>query len=167
MLAIQVVELIWTKFRRGAAFGNWRAEVPRGYVVDAMGGTPACVVQRYRLASWDGFAPELEEHEVLQHVPGTVKDLRVRVEGDDAYRLGLRGNTERRPPPGWPQVPTAVRLAPGQFVRFIVNSRHTSGAGRTYYLETTYNVAGGPAVPPDRFQHGEPDRVIDLRGHLF
>ena len=166
MLAIQVVELSWTKLSRGAAGGEWRSEVPRALPVDLRPGDGACVVQRYRLEAGNGFQPQLLSREALAQIPGKEGHLRIRADGHDRFLLGLAGNPEKRPPPGWQEVPTAIALAPGQFIRFIVNARHTSFRGQ-WYVETTYNVTAGNEVAADRFMQGPPDRELDLRGHLF
>jgi hypothetical protein len=60
-----------------------------------------------------------------------------------------------------------LRLEAGGFLRFIVNARMIGSNGRQWYSETTYNVAAGSDVAPDRFNQGPPSRVVDLRGHLF
>lgn len=166
MLVIQVVELVWTKASRGAEGGAWRAEVPRALPIDLRPGDGPCVVQRYRLEAGDGFRPQLLSREPLAHIPGKEGHLRIRADGQDHFLLGLAGNPQKRPPPGWQEVPTAIALAPGQFIRFIVNARHTSLRGQ-WYVETTYNVAAGNELAADRFTHGAPHRELDLRGHLF
>ena len=92
-------------------------------------------MQRYRLEAGNGFQPKLLSREALQHIPGKEGHLRIHADGHDRFLLGLAGNPEKRPPPGWQEVPTAIALAPGQFIRFIVNARHTSQRGQ-WYVET-------------------------------
>ena len=166
MLVVQVVELVWTKASRGAAGGARRAEVQRALPIDLQPADGAYLVQRYRLEAGNGFQPKLLSREALQHIPGKEGHLRIHADGHDRFLLGLAGNPEKRPPPGWQEVPTAIALAPGQFIRFIVNARHTSFRGQ-WYVETTYNVTAGNEVAADRFMQGTPDRELDLRGHLF
>jgi hypothetical protein len=166
MLVVQVVELLWDKASRDAGSRDLRAKVPRALPIDVGAGNVMCVIQHYRLHAWRGFQPELERHETLAHVPGSEGSLRIRSTGQDRYLLGFAGNTTRRPPPGWPEVPIALVLEPGAFVRFIVNARHTSYSGQTY-VETTFNVTAGVDIPANRFLLGPPDRELDMRGHLF
>lgn len=167
MLVIQVVELVWTKASRGSAGGEWRAGVQRALPVDLQPGDGACVVQRYQLHAGDGFLPTLRSRESFPHVPGKEGALRIRSQADDQFLLGLAGNLDKRPPPGWPDIPTALVLMPGQFMRFIVNERQTLSRGNQRYVERAYNVTTGIEVPADRFTQGPPDRELDLRGHLF
>ena len=101
MLVVQVVELVWTKASRGAAGGARRAEVQRALPIDLQPADGACLVQRYRLEAGNGFQPKLLSREALQHIPGKEGHLRIHADGHDRFLLGLAGNPEKRPPPGW------------------------------------------------------------------
>jgi hypothetical protein len=66
--------------------------------------------------------------------------------------------------PPRPRRPPAVRLVPGQWVRWQLNYRFSSAAGMadwSYWLDT-FNIAYGP-VDPEAFL-GTPDHVVDERG---
>ncbi|HEY8876091.1 MAG TPA: hypothetical protein VIN03_00920 [Roseateles sp.] len=162
MLTVQVVEILWTKATRGAPRALERVSLPRAFPVDSPPGN--YVVQRYRLAEWEDFQPQLLKTETFDNVRGTEGVLRITFR-DGAFSLGVSG-TPRSGQPKRRALPDAIELSAGQFARLVLNARHTSYSGQ-YYSETIYNVACGDVVPADRFLSGKPDHDIDLKANLF
>lgn len=162
MLAIQVVNILWTKATRGAPRANERAALPRAFGLAADDG--ACLIQQHRMVEWRGFAPELVRVECLPVVPASIEALRVRIAGAEAI-LGISG-TSFGGQPKRRAVPEAIRLLPGQWARISLNARHTSYSGQ-HYSETVFNVALGDAIPSDRFLAGAPTHEMDFKAHLF
>ncbi|WP_457324501.1 hypothetical protein [Roseateles sp. P5_E11] len=163
MLAVQVIEILWTKATRGAPRSNERVALPRAFPLDGQPRT--CLVQHFKIAEWDDFQPRLLKSEMKDHVPGSEDVLRISAMPDQAFCLGILGT----PSAGQPKrhaLPGVVRLLPGEFARLVVNARHTTYSGQ-YYSETIYNVACGDSVPADRFLAGNPDHDVDLKANLF
>jgi hypothetical protein len=164
-VTVQWVRTSWTKRSRGGEAAARRNAVPVGFAL------PGGVVSSGRAASkgrqvplahtvtvreWEDFTPvqgraELKNVDVqLRRVDGRLRVL-PRVEP----MFGL---------PPRPRRPPAVRLVPGQWVRWQLNYRFSSAAGVrdwSYWLDT-FNIAFGP-VTADVFL-GTPDFHVDEQG---
>ena len=123
------------------------------------------IVQRYRIAEWEGFMPKLMATEIKESVPGSEDVLRISREREGPFRLGLAATPFGGRPRRHPRL-KAVRLVPGEYARLVVNARHTTYSGQ-YYSETVFNVACGEHVPPNRFLLGSPEHELDLKANLF
>jgi hypothetical protein len=163
MLVVQVVEILWTKATRGAPRSNERANLPRAFPIE--GGPGQCIIQRHRIAEWEGFSPKLIQCERSPSIPGSVEVLRISSEPAGTFTLGILGTPSAGQPKRYP-APKALQLVPGQYVRLTVNARHTTYSGQ-YYSETVYNVACGEEVATNRFLLSPPDHELDLKANLF
>lgn len=163
LLAIQIVEILWTKATRGAPRSKERVGLARAFPM--VPEVAECIVQRHRLVEWEGFAPQSISTEALASVPGTVEVLRIVPEKAGAFVLGMLGT----PHGGQPErhaIHNAIRLLPGQWARLVVNARHASTAGQ-HYSETIFHVACGIDIASNRFLRGAPDHELDLKAALF
>ncbi|MFD9434848.1 hypothetical protein [Streptomyces sp. NPDC060002] len=152
-IAVQWVRTSWTKESRGGEAAARRNAAPAGFVLPQPEAASAHVV---RMDERDGFAPF-----------GTQADIRtvdvLLREADGRLRVlprvqPLFGQPPRR------RRPPAVRLAPGQWVRWQLNYRFSSAAGIrgwSYWLDT-FNIAYGP-VNPDVFL-STPTVFVDEQG---
>jgi hypothetical protein len=163
MLIVQIVEILWTKATRGAPRANERVGLARAFPIQ--GSSREYLVQRYRIAEWEGFLPKLVKVEAKDSVPGSEEVLRIAQEPNGAFRLGLLGTPNAGQPHRHSEL-NAIRLLPGQYARLVVNARHTNYSGQ-YYSETVFNVACGEYVPTNRFLDGSPDHKLDLKANLF
>ncbi|MFB7620662.1 hypothetical protein [Kitasatospora sp. NPDC056181] len=179
-MTVQWVRTSWTKRSRGGPAAARRNAAAAGFAVPPQPSTPFApsqsvlavppvpsmhpvrpgrpvhLVHVVSMAEADGFAPR-ERWEVLP--PGALglreADGRLRVLPPVEPLYGLPPRV-RRPP--------AVRLAPGQWVRWQLNYRFSSAAGIrdwSYWLDT-FNVAYGPAGPGLFLT--EPTVLVDERG---
>ncbi|AUY53869.1 hypothetical protein [Streptomyces sp. CB01881] len=155
-MTVQWVRTSWTKRSRGGPAAARRNAAAAGFAVPSQPSTLSApspsmpsvhpahlahLVHLVRMGEADGFAPR-EGWEVLP--PGALglreADGRLRVLPPVEPLYGLPPRA-RRPP--------AVRLAPGQWVRWQLNYRFSSAAGVrdwSYWLDT-FNIAYGPAGP--------------------
>ena len=162
MLAVQWVEIFWTKATRGAPRANERVALPRAFAwVVPQGGVLA--TQHYRLHEEDGFQPRLVDEEVAVQ-PGGVIDMLACKRMADGWELRLLG-TPGDGQPRRPRMERALCLHDGEAACIVVNSRHTGYFGQ-FYRETIYNVACGEQVPVERFLR-PPEHLLDMRAHLF
>ncbi|WP_203900320.1 hypothetical protein [Virgisporangium aliadipatigenens] len=159
----QWVRTSWTKASRGGPAAARRNAVPVGFVLPPLTG-PA--VHEVLMDEADGFTPR----ESLRDGPPTgvtgAYTSAVRLsEADGRLRVELRatswGAPRRR------SRPPAVRLAPGEWVRWQVNYRFSWPAARggawSYRLDTL-NLAYGP-VAAEAFL-GDPTHHVDERAAL-
>lgn len=163
MLVVQVVEILWTKATRGAPRSNERVVLPREFPI--VSGRGECVVQRHRMAEWEGFSPKLVTAGESLYLPGSIDVLRISSGSEGFFTLSVLctpnvGQPERRP------IPKAVNVGSGQYVRIKINARHATYSGQ-YYSETVYNVASGEELASNRFSLGPPDHDLDLKANLF
>ena len=164
MLAIQIVEILWTKATRGAPRSNERAALSRAFPFIAK--PAAYAVQHFRLAEWNSaFAPELVKVTSEPVVPRSEGALRIQVGTDDSFKLGFLG-TPNAGQPKRKAAPEVFTLLAGQFARLVVNARHATYSGQ-YYSEIIYNVTCGPSVATERFLQGSPEHELDLKDILF
>lgn len=152
-ITAQWVRVSWTKLSRGGPAAAVRNALPAGCVLPELPGRSAHVV---RMREEAGFAPVETVADVgtlnvsLREVGGRLRVL---------PRIGpLHGlpPRKRRPP--------AVKLAPGEWVRWRLNYRFSSSAGMqdwSYWLDT-FNVGYGD-LSAEVFL-GEPTRFVDERG---
>lgn len=164
MLAVQIVEILWTKATRGAPRSNERPALPRAFPlnIDFAG----YAVQHFRLAEWkNSFSPELIKVATSSSVPASEAELQIQVNPDGSFRLGFVGASDG----GQPKrraISEVFTLFAGQYACIVVNARHTTHSGQ-YYSETTYNVTCGTTVAAERFLLGHPEHELNLKAWLF
>ncbi|KZM36523.1 hypothetical protein [Oerskovia enterophila] len=153
---LQVVTTRWTKRSRGGDAATVRNATPVAFRLPA-GSAP--LVHAVEMHEEHGFRP-------VESIggPATAETVSLRVrEGQLTVFV---------PVPAWhaipprPRRPPAVRLAPGEWVRWQLNFRFSSLAGMQdwSYWQDTVNVACGP-VSRDVFL-GTPTYRVDERGSL-
>lgn len=153
----QWVRTWWTKQARSGADARRRNALPVSFTLPEV--APP-LVHSVVMREWDhGFAPRST---VTHDVPDR-GDVLLR-EADGLLRVMLvaaqyPGVIRRRPP--------ALRLRPGEWVRWQITYRRASSSGRGpwYYSLDTLNLAYGPPPAPDTFL-GEPTRLVDERRQL-
>ncbi|MFJ4796513.1 hypothetical protein [Kitasatospora purpeofusca] len=164
---VQWVRTSWTKRSRGGEGAARRNAAPVGFVLPSGRASSAHVVRTalevrtahvVRMAEREGFAPR-ETQEELRGIAVGLREadgrLRVLPRVDPLFGLPPR---LRRPP--------AVRLRPGEWVRWQLNHRFSSATGTqdwSYWLDT-YNIAYGP-VDAEVFL-SEPTVFVDECGPL-
>ncbi|WP_307813918.1 hypothetical protein [Streptomyces sp. N35] len=154
-ISVQWIRTTWTKESRGGEAATRRNAAPVGFALPHEQASWAHVV---RMHERDGFEP-YDSREDLSKV-----DVQLR-EADGRLRVFPRVQPLFALPPR-PRRPPAVRLVPGQWVRWQVNYRFSSALGIrgwTYWLDT-FNIAYGP-VDADVFLSA-PTVFIDERGSL-
>lgn len=154
-VTVQWIRTSWTKQSRGGEAAARRNAAPAGFAVPSVLPSVAHVV---RMHERDGFHPQ-EGMEDLRKV-----DVQLR-EAEGRLRVLPRVQPLFAIPPR-PRRPPAVRLEPGQWVRWQLNYRFSSAAGVrdwSYWLDT-FNVAYGP-VTADVFLSA-PTVFVDERGPL-
>lgn len=162
---VQVVTTRWTKHSRGGPAATVRNATPVAFLLpegllsagSSEGSAP--LVHGVEMREEDGFRPveSIGDASTLEKVRLRVRDGRL---------------TVFTPIPEWyeipprPRRPPAVRLAPGEWVRWQLNFRFSSLAGMQdwSYWQDTVNVAYGP-VSRDVFL-GPPTYEVDERGSL-
>ncbi|MDX3238087.1 hypothetical protein PV392_20855 [Streptomyces sp. ME03-5709C] len=154
-VTVQWIRTSWTKLSRGGEAAARRNAAPVGFAVPCLPPSSAHVV---RMHERDGFEP----HGVADDLSKVDVQLR---ETDGRLRVLPRVQPLFAVPPRPPR-PPAVRLEPGQWVRWQLNYRFSSAAGVrgwSYWLDT-FNIAFGP-VDAVVFL-SEPTVHIDERGPL-
>ncbi|MCT2583877.1 hypothetical protein [Actinophytocola gossypii] len=154
-VTVQWVHTSWTKRSRGGAAATRRNTAPIGFVVP---NAPIPFAHLVTMSERQDFHPE----ETVAEVTRVEVSLH---EADGRLRVLPRVNPLFGLPPR-PRRPPAVRLAPGQWVRWQLNYRFSSAAGMqdwSYWLDT-FNIAYGP-VHADVFL-GAPTHLVDERGPL-
>ncbi|MFE9812064.1 hypothetical protein ACFYRN_39540 [Streptomyces sp. NPDC005227] len=154
-ITVQWIRTTWTKESRGGDAAARRNAAPVGFALPHEIAPLAHVI---RMHERDGFEP-YDNREVLGKV-----DVQLR-EADDRLRVFPRAQPLFALPPR-KRRPPAVRLVPGQWVRWQLNYRFSSALGIrgwTYWLDT-FNIAYGP-VNSDTFLSAPPVS-IDERGPL-
>jgi hypothetical protein len=152
-VAVQLVRTWWTKESRGGAAAARRNAAPVAFELTD-GHRP--LTHEITMREEHDFAPEA----VTTHdQPG--RDVvrlrqatgRLRVMLVSAHRQGV---IRRRPP--------AVRIGPGETLRWTINYRFV-GYAETLYRLDTLNVAYGPDIAADVFL-AAPTKVVDERAEL-
>ncbi|MEU9112834.1 hypothetical protein AB0D04_13850 [Streptomyces sp. NPDC048483] len=154
-ITVQWIRTSWTKQSRGGEAASLRNAAPIGFALPYAEAASAHVI---RMRERDGFAPR-DTQEDLRKI-----DVQLR-EADGRLRVFPRVKPLFALPPR-PRRPPAVRLAPGQWVRWQLNYRFSSMAGTqdwSYWLDT-FNIAYGPAKA-DVFL-STPTVFIDEQGSL-
>ncbi|MEV6650282.1 hypothetical protein [Streptomyces sp. NPDC051219] len=152
-ITVQWIRTSWTKQSRGGKPAARRNAIPVGFPLPPALASCAHVV---RIREWEDFQPR-DTVEDLAKVDVQLCEsngrLRVFPRVQPLFALPPRA---RRPP--------AVRLAPGQWVRWQLNYRFSSAAGMQdwYYWLDTFNIAYGPAAT-DLFL-GAPTFLVDEQG---
>jgi hypothetical protein len=163
MLAVQVVEVLWTKATRGAPESNMRSALQRAYAIELL--DAPYVLHHVRLSEWEDFQPRMIRREGRPSIPRTEGGLSMKLGESGRIHLGLIGNPSGGQPHRHPVV-EALTLSPGESARLIINGRHSSYSGQ-WYSEFIYNVASGSSVPADRFVRAMPDHQFSLAANLF
>ncbi|MET9293349.1 hypothetical protein [Streptomyces sp. NPDC003077] len=154
-ITVQWIRTSWTKESRGGEGAARRNAAPVGFALPCPAPSSAHVV---RMHERNDFAP-YDSQEDLDRV-----NVQLR-EADGRLRVQPRLEPLLAIPPR-PRRPPAVRLAPGQWVRWQLNYRFSSASGTqdwSYWMDT-FNIAYGP-VGADAFL-SEPTVHIDERGAL-
>ncbi|MFD9071503.1 hypothetical protein [Streptomyces lasiicapitis] len=154
-ITMQWIRTSWTKESRGGEAAARRNAAPVGFALPHAESGSAHVI---RMHERDGFEP-YDSWEDLRRVDVQLREadgrLRVLPRVQPLFALPPRS---RRPP--------AVRLVPGQWVRWQLNYRFSSAAGIrgwSYWLDT-FNIAYG-AVNADVFLTA-PTVSVDEQGPL-
>ncbi|MFE7858761.1 hypothetical protein [Streptomyces sp. NPDC057403] len=134
-ITVQWVRTSWTKKSRGGQAAACRNAAPVGFLLPR---APSSTVSFIHMAEADGFEPR-EFTKGLQEVDVSLReaDGRLRVHARVEPLFGL---------PPRPHRPPAVRLLPGQWVRWQLNYRFTGMTAMrewSYWLDT-FNIAYGP-----------------------
>ncbi|MER7179446.1 hypothetical protein ABT404_08170 [Streptomyces hyaluromycini] len=152
-ITVQWVKTSWTKQSRGGEAAARRNAVPLGFPLLHVPAEQAHFVQ---MSERDDFEPRSSQRD-LREIGVSLRDERDRLQVlarvDPLFGLPPR---PRRPP--------AVRLLPGQWVRWQLNYRFTSALGIrgwSYWLDT-FNIAYGP-VDRDVFL-SDPTVIVDECG---
>ncbi|CCK24984.1 Hypothetical protein BN159_0605 [Streptomyces davaonensis JCM 4913] len=150
---MQWIRTSWTKESRGGESAARRNAAPLGFSLPQV---PSGFAHFVEMSEWDGFEPRAGQRD-LDKVGVSLREegdrLRVQARVEPLFGLPPR---RRRPP--------AVRLLPGQWVRWQLNYRFSSAAGIrdwSYWLDT-FNIAYGP-IDQDVFL-SEPSVLIDECG---
>ncbi|UXI67920.1 hypothetical protein [Tahibacter amnicola] len=162
-VAVQVVTIQWTKATRGAPGSIRRAALPRAFPLRQ--GTGWCSIEHITLSEWEQFRAHHRVEEPLGQLPFEICSLRLRLESADELSVGI-GCTQHAGQPWRIARPRVMGLGPGQSGRVATNARHTSYAGQ-WYTETTFHIAYGGDLSPDRFMSGKPDRDYNQKAALF
>ncbi|MFD9882555.1 hypothetical protein ACFWZT_13945 [Streptomyces alboflavus] len=154
-VTVQWVRTSWTKQSRGGEAAARRSAAPVGFALPhGLAPHPHTV----RMHERDGFAPH--------HGQGELKRVDVQLrEAEGRLRVFPRVQPLFALPPR-PRRPPAVRLVPGQWVRWQLNYRFSSAAGIrdwSYWMDT-FNIAYG-TVKDDVFL-GTPTFLVDEQGPL-
>lgn len=162
MLVVQHICWKWSKLSRDAAGGALRSTLPRAHPFSGAQGV--FVVDDHDGVDTRGYRSLLTTT-CEAHVPGHFGVLRIVARAKGRFVLGITGNV----PAGRPRlhpIEEAFELEAGGYARFMLNARITASSGQ-WYEEHTYNVTCGEQLPVDVFTARAPDRVFDLRAHLF
>lgn len=155
-ISVQWIRTSWTKVSRGGDAASRRNAAPIGFALPPPETTTSAHV--IRMHERDGFEP-YDTQEDRANV-----DVQLR-EADGRLRILPRVQPLFALPPR-PRRPPAVRLAPGQWVRWQLNYRFSSALGIrdwSYWLDT-FNIAYGP-VDADVFL-STPTVFINEQGPL-
>lgn len=153
---MQLVRTSWTKRSRGGVEAARRNAVPVAFPLPhARAGVHEVLVREL-----DGFAPE------FLPVRADLATDDVSLKEEDGRLRVLVNDNPRGAPRRHRRVP-AVRIAPGEWVRWQINQRFVSCcSGEWRYQLMTLNVAYGSGVDLESF-FGTPTRFVDERESLF
>ncbi|MEU6278741.1 hypothetical protein [Streptomyces sp. NPDC047028] len=152
-VTVQRVRTSWTKRSRGGEAAARRNAAPVSFVLPHM---PPGFAHSIQISEREGFVPRARQTD-LRWI-----DVSLRDEGDRLRVLARVGPLFGLPPRR--RRPPAVRLLPGQWVRWQLNYRFSSASGTrdwSYWVDT-FNIAYG-LVGRDVFM-SEPDVVVDECG---
>lgn len=162
-VVVQHVQTAWTKLSRGGPAAAVRNRAPVAYPLPVALRVPS--VQRVTHHESDRFIPREEERDFKIESQGTRLRYAELALVDDGTRLRVALHPSSRGMPRRHRRPPAVRLLPGEWLRWQVNYRFVGvSSGEWHYRLDTFNVAFG-AVHAELFL-GEPTRQIDERTHL-
>jgi hypothetical protein len=149
---VQRVGMSWTKESRGGREAVRRSAAPTAFPIPS---GLASALHEVSLLESSSFQPHAQVRDLAECGMNLLEaDGFLTVSPPEA----IPGGVPRR---DWR--PPAVRLAPGQWLRWQINYRFGGRTNWTYRLET-FNVAYGP-LPPKVFL-SVPTRRIDERGSL-
>ncbi|MBM7478194.1 hypothetical protein ACFP63_04430 [Oerskovia jenensis] len=153
---LQVVTTRWTKHSRGGEAATVRNATPVAFRLPA---AEMPLVHGVEMREEDDFRP-------VESIGDASTEERVRLRVRDGRLTVFTPIPEWYAIPPRPRRPPAVRLAPGEWVRWQLNFRFSSlfGTQDWSYWQDTVNVAYGP-VPRDVFL-GPPTYEVDERGSL-
>lgn len=161
VIIVQWVRTSWTKLSRGGPAAAVRNAAPIAFPLPV---THRSVVHEVTMDEKHDFQPDfdLTDLPILQPPGRTLAEVSLSENHDTLRVLPVL----RYPIPPRPRRPPAVRLRPGQWLRWQLNYRHSSltGRGDWQYHQNTLNLAYGP-IDPETFL-GTPTRLIDERGPL-
>ncbi|MFI0960567.1 hypothetical protein ACH4S8_03950 [Streptomyces sp. NPDC021080] len=152
-ITVQWVKTSWTKQSRGGEAAALRNALPVGFALPRI---PSGSAHFVHMSEHDGFEPRSGRTELRE------VGVSLRNEGDRLRVLARVEPLFGLPPR--PRRPPAVRLLPGQWVRWQLNYRFSSALGIrgwSYWLDT-FNIAYGP-VDREVFL-SEPTVIIDECG---
>jgi hypothetical protein len=156
-VVVQWVRTSWTKASRGGAAAARRNAAP---VAFPLPGVAAPLMHEVLMSEGEDFQPRSSQ---TGAVPDEIVSLRL---VDGLLRVRLEP-TPFGMPRRWRR-PPALRLAPGEWLRWQINYRFSYPAARggawTYRLDTL-NLAHAAQVPAGIFL-GEPTHWIDELAHL-
>ena len=162
MIAIQIVQIIWTKASRGAPRANARAALPRAFTFEQA--RAPYVVQQFVMNEAQDFKPVRTRQDASPGTSHREGALTVMLE-NGLLILGFKPVVGSGKPRREPRS-RMLSLNPGETARVLLNARHSSTAGQ-HYTETIYNVALGSELAPDVFTRAAPTHVIDMLEDLF
>jgi hypothetical protein len=154
-VVVQWVRTSWTKRSRGEPVAARRNAAPAAFPLPPV---QPPFVHEVLMGEHDGFQPHFTVHEGL---PGTVPDCGVLLNEANGLLQVQLAVTPFGMPRRWRR-PPAVRIAPGDWLRWQINYRFagTHGGEWTYRLDTL-NVTYGPA-PVNLFLGHPSHRVSEL-----
>lgn len=164
MIAVQIVQINWTKATRGAPRANERAALSRAFAISNL------VINKYRLQHYtmdeqSDFKVKLLSEDASAQVPVMERSLTMKMDETGVLKLGMRWQSSDGQPRRHSR-PEVLQLKPGEYARLMMNGRYTTYSGQ-HYSEMLYNVAYGDNIAAARFLNGKPDHEFSLAEHLF
>jgi hypothetical protein len=164
MIAVQIVQINWTKATRGAPRANERAVLNRALLISNRA-TEKYSMQHFRMDEKNNFNVALLAENASAQLPKMQGSLVLKIDQNDALILGLRWQSDDGQPSRHPR-PEVIQLKPNEYAQLIMNGRHTSYSGQ-HYTEHIYNVAYGDNIAADRFLNCQPEHEFSLADNLF
>lgn len=166
MIAIQIVEVHWSKQSRGGAAATERNRIPREFLLRPHGKS-LNVIARHLIFEVDagkfvarnvstGEAPKLPSNREGLLLEESEGKLLVGF----AWDLYLHGMPKRR------QKRRAAVVLPGETAQICVNGRHSLGT-QWYYTQHTFNIAYGHDLTENIFLRGAFDHLFSFEEKLL
>jgi hypothetical protein len=165
MIAVQLIEVLWTKASRGAPHSTARNQVPRA--LPLLPCTRSFAFQHFRFMEWTGFEQQLVEERCDDETPREVHELRLSRKPDLSLWAGLAYSAETGLPARKGQRWLA-EISGTCSTRLCTNGRHTDAHGSQHYRQATYNLF----VTPDGGDRNnlvstEPRRTFSMEANLW